>query len=55
MIPNASPRFSPLTGHYEPSAIVQLADGRFLIIEDEKEHPFSLASLNRTGRWTAHP
>ncbi len=49
MMPNTTPRFKPLTGHYEPSAIVQLADGRFLIVEDEKEHPFSLVSINRDG------
>jgi hypothetical protein len=34
-----------LTGIYEPSAIQQLADGRFLVVEDEKEHPFSLVTL----------
>jgi len=46
---DTSPRFKPLTGLYEPSAIVQLADGRFLIVEDEKEHPFSLVSIERDG------
>ena len=55
MPPYASPRFSPLTGHYEPSAIVQLADGRFLIVEDEKEHPFSLVSLDRNGKVDSTP
>lgn len=49
MAPNATPRFKPLTGLYEPSAIVQLADGRFLVVEDEKEHPFSLVSIGRDG------
>ena len=49
MTPNAAPRFTPLTGLYEPSAIVQLADGRFLIVEDEKDHPLSLVSLERNG------
>jgi len=34
--------FLPLTGLYEPSAIQQLSNGRFLVVEDEKEHPFSL-------------
>lgn len=43
------PRFKPLTGLYEPSAIVQLADGRFLIVEDEKDHPFSLVSIDCEG------
>jgi hypothetical protein len=40
------PAFRPLTGIYEPSAIQQLADGRFLVVEDEKQHPFSLVSIN---------
>lgn len=50
MTTNAAPGFKPLTGIYEPSAIVQLPDGRFLIVEDEKEHPFSLVSLDRNGK-----
>ena len=29
------PAFQSLTGLYEPSAIQQLPDGRFLIVEDE--------------------
>ena len=49
MEPTAIPRFRPLTGLYEPSAIVQLEDGRFLIAEDEKDHPFSLVTLRRDG------
>ncbi len=47
--PTAIPRFRPLTGLHEPSAIVQLEDGRFLIAEDEKDHPFSLVTLRRDG------
>ena len=47
--PTAIPRFRPLTGLYEPSAIVQLEDGCFLIAEDEKDHPFSLVTLRRDG------
>lgn len=42
-------QFLPLTGLYEPSAIQQLADGRFLVVEDEKEHPFSLVTLSADG------
>ena len=38
--------FQTLTGLYEPSAIQQLPDGRFLIVEDEKQNPFSLATIN---------
>ena len=36
--------FLALTGIYEPSAIQQLPDGRFLVVEDEKQHPFSNAA-----------
>lgn len=32
-------------GIYEPSGVVQLADGRLLIIEDEQSHPFSLCQI----------
>ncbi|MEO6321783.1 MAG: DUF3616 domain-containing protein [Polaromonas sp.] len=41
--------FLPLTGLYEPSAIQQLPDGRFLVVEDEQEHSFSLVTLNADG------
>lgn len=43
------PQFLPLTGLYEPSAIQQLPDGRFLVVEDEQAHPFSLVSLSADG------
>jgi hypothetical protein len=38
-----------LTGIYEPSAIQQLPDGRFLVVEDEKRHPFSLVVIGADG------
>jgi hypothetical protein len=41
--------FRPLTGSYEPSAIQQLPDGRFLVVEDEKSHPFSLFTIRGDG------
>ena len=41
--------FQTFTGLYEPSAIQQLPDGRFLVIEDEKQNPFSLATINSDG------
>jgi len=44
------PAFQPLTGIYEPSAIQQLPDGRFLVVEDEKSHPFSLLTIGADGR-----
>lgn len=43
------PAFQPLTGIYEPSAIQQLPDGRFLVVEDEKEHPLSLVTIGADG------
>ncbi|MBI3187700.1 MAG: DUF3616 domain-containing protein [Gammaproteobacteria bacterium] len=49
------PAFHPLTGIYEPSAIQQLADGRFLVVEDEKQHPFSLVSINSAGEISSTP
>lgn len=49
MTHNALPTFLPLTGLYEPSAIQQLPDGRFLVVEDEKAHAFSLVSLGASG------
>lgn len=45
-MPNTSiATFRPLTGVYEPSAIQQLHDGRFLVVEDEKAHPLSLVTI----------
>ena len=49
MTPPAAPVFHRLTGLYEPSAIVQLPDGRFLVAEDEKRHPFTLLRLLPEG------
>jgi len=50
MISNAASTFLPLDGLYEPSAIVQLRDGRFLVVEDEKEYPFSLLTIKPDGQ-----
>jgi hypothetical protein len=44
------PAFRPLTGIYEPSAVQQLPDGRFLVGEDEKEHPLSLVTIRADGK-----
>ena len=44
-----APAFRPLTGIYEPSAIQQLTDGRFLVVEDEKDHPLSLVTIGADG------
>lgn len=43
------PAFRPLTGTYEPSAIQQLPDGRFLVVEDEEDHPLSLVTIDADG------
>ena len=47
--------FLTLAGIYEPSAIQQLADGRFLVVEDEKKHPFSLVTINPDGSVSSTP
>ena len=49
MTPNLAPAFQPLTGLYEPSAIQQILDGRFLVVEDEKDHSFSLVTIAANG------
>lgn len=41
--------FRTLTGLFEPSSIQQLADGRFMVVEDEKSHPFSLVTISAAG------
>lgn len=53
--PSSQPAFRPLTGIHEPSAIQQLADGRFLVVEDEKDHPFSLFTLRPDGSVDSTP
>lgn len=47
--------FLALNGIYEPSAIQQLADGRFLIVEDEKQHPFNLVTIRLDGGVSSTP
>jgi hypothetical protein len=47
--------FMALTGIYEPSAIQQLPDGRFLVVEDEKKHPLSLVTINPDGGVSSIP
>lgn len=55
MVTRKNPAFRPLTGIYEPSAIQQLVDGRFIVVEDEKQHPFSLVSISSAGDITSTP
>lgn len=47
--------FIALNGLYEPSAIEQLPDGRFLVAEDEKETPFSLLTILPDSSTTVVP
>ena len=47
--------FLELTGIHEPSAIQQLEDGRFLVVEDEKQYPFSLVTLGAEGSVDSTP
>lgn len=55
MTPNDIPSFLALTGIYEPSAIQQLPDGRFIVVEDEKQHPFSLVTVCTDGSIVSVP
>jgi hypothetical protein len=45
MPPNDIPIFQPLTGVYEASGIQQLADGRFLVVQDEEQRALSLLRI----------
>ncbi len=47
--------FQPFTGLYEPSAIQQLQDGRFLVVEDEKKNPFTLVTISASGAVSSTP
>jgi hypothetical protein len=47
--------FQPLTGSYEPSAIQQLPDGRFIVVEDERHQLFSLVTIAPDGSVSSTP
>lgn len=55
MTTRGTPAFLPLSGIHEPSAIQQLADGRFLVLEDERQRPFSLVMIDHDGRADSVP
>ncbi len=44
MAENSPNAFRRLPGLYEPSGVAQLADGRLLVVEDERARPFALLS-----------
>lgn len=47
--------FLTLNGIFEPSAIQQLPDGRFLVVEDEKSQPLSLVTIRLDGTTSSIP
>jgi len=49
------PAFRLLAGIYEPSAVQQLPDGRFLVVEDEKQFPLALFSIREDGTIASQP
>jgi Protein of unknown function (DUF3616) len=49
MSSTTAPTFRPLSGIYEPSAVQQLPDGRFLVVEDERRRPFSTFTVSDKG------
>ncbi len=49
------PSFRPFTGIHEPSGILQLSDGRLLVIEDESQHPLSLVTIHPDEHITRTP
>ena len=49
MPPTTPPGFQLFASIYKPSAIQRLPDGRFLFVEDEKVHFFSLLNLAANG------
>lgn len=55
MVLNNILMFLALTGIYEPSAIQQLPDGRFLVVEDEKQQPLSLLTISSGGEVRSTP
>lgn len=50
MSTDTTPAFRPLDGIYEPSAVQQLPDGRFLVVEDQKRNPFSVFTIDASGK-----
>jgi Protein of unknown function (DUF3616) len=50
MSSSTAPTFRPLSGIYEPSAVQQLPDGRFLVVEDERRRPFSTFTIDDNGK-----
>jgi hypothetical protein len=47
--------FKSLAAVQEASGVQQLADGRFLTVNDEKDHPFDILTLNDRGEFSVKP
>ena len=47
--------FKSLAAVQEASGVQQLADGRFLTVNDEKNHPFDILTLNDRGEFSVKP
>lgn len=47
--------FKPLDAVIEASGVQQLPDGRFLTVNDEKDHPFDILTLDDNGEFTVTP
>ena len=47
--------FRDLEGVFEPSGVVQLPDGRLVVVEDESARPISIVSLDTTGDMRVAP
>lgn len=54
-VPAAATEHLALTGYFEPSGIVQLADGRIVVVEDEKVAPFGLLTATDGQRLASAP
>jgi hypothetical protein len=52
---HAPPSFRTLPGVYEPSAIQQLPDGRFVVVEDDSTQPLSVITIDAEGRVSSAP
>lgn len=48
---NSTISFQQFSDIYEPSGVVQLSDGRLLLVEDEKDSPFSLLQLDEANNF----
>ncbi len=47
--------FKSLSAVQEASGVQQLIDGRFLTVNDEKDHPFDILTLNDKGEFSVDP